>query len=187
MISMVICGQAFVRYINSLNLLAFSAFVLLLYDPFLLTDVGFQLSYLAVAGLVVFQPIVYEWLTFKNKLTDYLWTACSVSISAQVITFPLSAYYFHQFPLYFLLSNLLIIVPIMVIMYAGLLLLLVATDTLLIQRVRLYFGTQHPTDEQSACLYRAGPIRKHQQDMANTRRTFAAVPYYYRPVLFHVR
>jgi competence protein ComEC len=124
MISMVICGQAFVRYINSLNILAFSAFVLLLYDPFLLMDVGFQLSYLAVAGLVVFQPIVYAWLIFKNKAADYLWTACSVSISAQVITFPLSAFYFHQFPLYFLLSNLLIIVPIMVIMYAGLLLLL---------------------------------------------------------------
>ncbi|WP_166727718.1 ComEC/Rec2 family competence protein [Mucilaginibacter gilvus] len=124
MISMVICGKTFVRYINSLNLLAFSAFVLLLYDPFLLLDVGFQLSYLAVAGLVVFQPIVYEWLEFKNRVTNYLWTACSVSISAQVITFPLSAFYFHQFPLYFLLSNMLIILPIIVIMYAGLLLLL---------------------------------------------------------------
>ncbi|MEO7212522.1 ComEC/Rec2 family competence protein [Mucilaginibacter sp.] len=124
MISMVICGKTFVRYINSLNLLAFSAFALLLYDPFLLLDVGFQLSYLAVAGLVVFQPIVYEWLEFKNRVANYMWTACSVSISAQVITFPLSAFYFHQFPLYFLLSNLLIILPIMVIMYAGLLLLL---------------------------------------------------------------
>nr|WP_294948367.1 ComEC/Rec2 family competence protein [uncultured Mucilaginibacter sp.] len=123
MISMVILGKTFVRYINNLNILAFSAFALLLYDPFLLTDVGFQLSYLAVAGLVVFQPIVYKWFSFKNKIADYLWMACSVSISAQLITFPLSAYYFHQFPVYFLLSNLLILVPIMVIMYTGLLLL----------------------------------------------------------------
>lgn len=124
MISLVICGRTFARYINSLNILAASAFVLLLYDPFLLTDVGFQLSYLAVAGLVIIQPVVYGWLVFKNKVTNYLWGACSVSIAAQVITFPLSAFYFHQVPVYFLLSNLLIIIPVMLIMYSGLLLLL---------------------------------------------------------------
>lgn len=120
MISMVICGQTFLRYINVLNILAFSAFVLLLYDPFLLTDVGFQLSYLAVAGLVVFQPIVYGWFVFKNKVGNFLWNASSVSISAQAITFPLSAFYFHQVPVYFLLSNLLILLPIVIIMYTGL-------------------------------------------------------------------
>lgn len=123
MISLVISGKTYSRYINSLNLLAASAFALLLYDPFLLTDVGFQLSYLAVGGLVVFQPMVYKWFSFKNSVADKLWLACSVSIAAQVITFPLSAYYFHQFPVYFLLSNLLIIIPVSIIMYSGLLLL----------------------------------------------------------------
>ncbi|TSD66518.1 DUF4131 domain-containing protein [Inquilinus sp. KBS0705] len=123
MISLVIGGKAYSRYINSLNLLATSAFLLLLYDPFLITDVGFQLSYLAVAGLIVFQPIVYKWFTFKNTILNKLWLACSVSIAAQVITFPLSAYYFHQFPVYFLLSNLFIIIPVSLIMYSGLLLL----------------------------------------------------------------
>ncbi|MCQ6957451.1 ComEC/Rec2 family competence protein [Mucilaginibacter aquariorum] len=124
MISLVITGKTYSRYINNLNLLAASAFALLLYDPFLLTDVGFQLSYLAVGGLVVFQPIVYNWFNFKNRIADKIWLACSVSIAAQVITFPLSAYYFHQFPVYFLVSNLLIAIPIMVIMYSGLLLLI---------------------------------------------------------------
>ncbi|OOQ59907.1 ComEC/Rec2 family competence protein [Mucilaginibacter pedocola] len=119
MISMVICGRTFARYINSLNILACSAFILLLYDPYLLTDVGFQLSYFAVVGLIVFQPIVYNWLYFKNTWADKIWMACSVSIAAQVITFPLSAYYFHQAPVYFLLSNLLIVLPVAVIMYAG--------------------------------------------------------------------
>ncbi len=119
MISMIIIGNTFTRYINMLNILAVSAFLLLLYNPFLITDVGFQLSYLAVAGLVVLQPIVYQWMEFKNKWTDKLWAACSVSIAAQVITFPLSALYFHQFPVYFLLSNLLIIVPTAIIMYSG--------------------------------------------------------------------
>jgi len=123
MLSLVISGKTYSRYINSLNLLAASAFALLLYDPFLLTDVGFQLSYLAVGGLVVFQPMVYQWFSFRNSIATQLWLACSVSIAAQVITFPLSAYYFHQFPVYFLVSNLLIIIPVSIIMYSGLLLL----------------------------------------------------------------
>jgi len=125
MISMVIIGKTFSRYINTLNILAISAFLLLLYDPFFITDVGFQLSYLAVAGLIVFQPIVYKWFTIKNKWGDKLWALCSVSIAAQVITFPLSAFYFHQFPVYFLISNLFIIIPSAVIMYVGILYLLV--------------------------------------------------------------
>jgi competence protein ComEC len=124
MISMVIIGKTFNRYINTLNILAISAFLLLLYDPFFIADVGFQLSYLAVFGLIVFQPVVYKWLVIKNKWADKLWALCSVSIAAQVVTFPLSAFYFHQFPVYFLISNLFIMVPTAVIMYAGLLFLL---------------------------------------------------------------
>ena len=123
MISLVITGKTYNRYINTLNLLAASAFALLLYDPFLLMDLGFQLSYLAVGGLVIFQPLVYKWLVFKNNVADKIWLACSVSIAAQVITFPLSAWYFHQFPIYFLLSNLLITIPIIAAIYCGLLLL----------------------------------------------------------------
>lgn len=126
MISMVIIGNTFVRHINMLNILAISALLLLLYDPFFITDVGFQLSYLSVADLIVLQPVVYGWFQFKNKWADKLWALCSVSIAAQVITFPLSAYYFHQFPVYFLISNLLIIIPTMVIMYSGIAYLLLA-------------------------------------------------------------
>jgi competence protein ComEC len=125
MISMIIIGKTYSRYINQLNILAISAFFMLLYNPYLITDVGFQLSYLAVGGLVVFQPMVYKWIKFKNKWIDKLWALCSVSIAAQVITFPLSAFYFHQFPVYFLISNLLITLPVMVIMYCGIVYLLV--------------------------------------------------------------
>jgi competence protein ComEC len=119
MISLIIIGKTYSRNINTLNILAFSAFALLLYDPLFITDVGFQLSYLAVAGLIVFQPLVYKWLTFKNKWANKLWAACSVSIAAQVITFPLSALYFHQFPVYFLVSNLFILIPAEIILCGG--------------------------------------------------------------------
>ena len=124
MISMVIIGKTYNRYINTLNILAISAFGLLLCDPFFILDVGFQLSYLAVFGLIAYQPVVYKWFAFKNKWADKLWAVCSVSLAAQVITFPLSAFYFHQFPVYFLVSNLFIIVPSAVIMYTGIVYLL---------------------------------------------------------------
>lgn len=120
MISMVIIGKTYNRNINTLNILAVSAFFLLLYDPLFITDVGFQLSYLAVAGLIILQPVVYKWFDLENKWADKLWFLCSASIAAQLITFPLSAFYFHQFPVYFLISNLLIIIPSAVIMYSGL-------------------------------------------------------------------
>lgn len=119
MISMVIIGKTFSRNINTLNILAVSAFFLLLYDPLFIVDVGFQLSYLAVFGLVVLQPIVYKWFDFTDTWGDKLWGLCSISIAAQVITFPLSAFYFHQFPVYFLVSNLFIVIPVAVIMYTG--------------------------------------------------------------------
>lgn len=119
MITMVIIGKTYNRYINMLNILAVSAFFLLMYNPRYITDVGFQLSYLAVFGLIVLQPIVYNWFDLKNKWADKLWALCSVSIAAQVITFPLTAFYFHQFPVYFLVSNLFIVIPAAIIMYAG--------------------------------------------------------------------
>lgn len=123
-VSMIVIGKTYNRYINTLNILAFSAFVLLLYNPYLITEVGFQLAFLAVGGLIVLRPIVYNWFKFKNKFADKLWAICSVSIAAQIITFPLSAFYFHQFPVYFLVSNILVIIPAAIIMYTGLLYLL---------------------------------------------------------------
>ncbi|WP_345955622.1 ComEC/Rec2 family competence protein [Mucilaginibacter sp. PAMB04168] len=124
MLSMIIVSKASGRPVHALNALAASAFALLLYDPFLLTDVGFQLSYLAVFGLVVFQPIIYEQFNFRQAYAQKLWYACSASLAAQLITFPLSAYYFHQFPVYFLVSNLLIMLPAEGIVLIGLTFLL---------------------------------------------------------------
>lgn len=122
--SIIIIGRNYSRYINTLNILAISAFILLLYNPYLIADVGFQLSYIAIAGLIIFRPCIYNLLKFKNKWADKLWQLCSVSIAAQAITFPLSAFYFHQFPVYFLISNLLVIIPVAIIMYSGILYLL---------------------------------------------------------------
>lgn len=124
MVSLVIIGKSFRRYINTLNLLAVSAFLLLIYDPFFITEAGFQLSFIAVSGLIVLQPVVYQWLKFKNKWLNKVWALCSVSIAAQVVIFPISALCFHQFPVYFLISNLFVAIPAALVMYGGIVFLL---------------------------------------------------------------
>lgn len=131
MITFVICGKTYNRHISMFNILLVSAFVLLLYNPFFLTDVGFQLSYLAVSGLVILQPIIENLIEFKHILMRKLWPLLSVSLAAQLITFPVSVFYFHQFPVYFLLSNLFIVLPSMLIMYVGIAFLFVPNINLI--------------------------------------------------------
>jgi competence protein ComEC len=109
MFTFVAIGDSFNKRNSIYNSLAVSAFVLLCVDPFMLWDVGFQLSYLAVLGIVIFQKYIYNWFYFKNKILDEGWKLASVSIAAQLLTLPICIYYFHQFPLLFLLSNMIAI------------------------------------------------------------------------------
>ncbi|MEO8109031.1 MAG: ComEC/Rec2 family competence protein [Ginsengibacter sp.] len=91
------------------NSMAASALILLCYNPYLLWDVGFQLSYFAVLGIVIAQPYVVKWFYIKNKFLNAIWQLSSVSLAAQLFTFPICIYYFHQLPLLFLISNLIAI------------------------------------------------------------------------------
>jgi competence protein ComEC len=147
MISFVVIGKALKRNQNSYNLIAISAFFLLLFNPFYLFDVGFQLSYLAVCGLVYFHPKIYHTLYFENKFADYFWSYCALSIAAQLATFPLGLYYFHQFPLYFLISNLLIVLPVTIIMYSGILLLAIPFKVVLIPLGKFLSGLINLTND----------------------------------------
>jgi competence protein ComEC len=126
MFSFVALAQAFHKRSLIYNNLALSAFLLLLYNPFFITSVGFQLSYLAVWGIVYFNPIFSRWYEPNSWLLDQIWQIITVSLAAQLATFPLGLYYFHQFPNYFLLANLLIIPLSTVVLYAGVAVLLVS-------------------------------------------------------------
>ncbi len=119
MLTVFILAKAYNKTSNNYNILAFTAFVLLVHDPFLIWDVGFQLSFLSVFGLIYLQPKIYKWLYVKNKWLDKLWSAIALSLAAQLATFPLSIYYFHQFPIYFILGNLFILLPLIAMMYFG--------------------------------------------------------------------
>lgn len=127
MISFVLIARAKSRSINIFNVLAVSAFVILLHNPFALMNVGFQLSYIAVGGLIYLYPKVQSWYQPKNKILIAIWSVMAVSISAQIATAPFSLFYFHQFPVYFVLSNVFIVLPATLIMYSGFAFLLFAS------------------------------------------------------------
>jgi competence protein ComEC len=124
MLSTLVVAKSFRKTANSYNILAFSAFCMLTFNPFLLFDLGFQLSYISVIGLIFLQPRINNWLTGKSKLLNILWSAISLSLAAQFATFPLAVYYFHQFPIYFILSNLFIVIPVSIMMYMGLIIVI---------------------------------------------------------------
>jgi len=126
MLSFVIVGNALNRNANIYNSLAASAFFLLLINPRLITDAGFQLSYLAVAGIVLIQRNIYNLWLPQNRLLDQIWKLVAISIAAQLTTFPLSLFYFHQFPNYFLITNLIAIPLSSLVIYAGMLVLITA-------------------------------------------------------------
>ncbi|WP_231459508.1 ComEC/Rec2 family competence protein [Pedobacter sp. Leaf132] len=130
MIGIFITAKTFARNKNGYNTLAFAAFCQLIYNPFLIWDVGFQLSYISVFGLIYLQPKIYKWIYIKNKWLNKVWELIAISLAAQIVTFPLCIYYFHQFPIYFLLGNLFISLPLMVIMILGIIVLIPFADKL---------------------------------------------------------
>ncbi|MCW3085394.1 MAG: ComEC/Rec2-related protein [Bacteroidetes bacterium] len=140
MFSFIIIAKAFNRYTNIYNTLAASAFLLLAINPYLVMDVGFQLSYIAVIGIVYIQPKLNVLYEPGNWLMEQVWTITSVSIAAQIATFPLGLHYFHQFPNYFLISNFIVIPVSTVIMYAGIALFLFSKISFLAAYIALGFS-----------------------------------------------
>ena len=117
MISLLYGGQIFYRKTSGLNSLAFAAFVLLTIQPRWIADIGFQLSCAALSGILVLQPYLKakcsRWTIVPAKLVDLI----TVSLAAQLGTLPLSIFYFHQFPTYFLVPNVIVIpfIPIILV------------------------------------------------------------------------
>jgi competence protein ComEC len=91
---------------NTVNLTAASAVLLLILQPGHLFEAGFQLSYAAVFGILLFYPKIYGLFHTRNRILNYLWSLEAVSFSAVIGTAPISIYYFQQFPLFFPVANL---------------------------------------------------------------------------------
>jgi len=119
MFSFIAVGNTLKQKVNTYHSLLASLLLILLLDPFVIFNIGLQLSYLAVFGIVWLQrPIYLLWIP-KNKVLNWAWQLIAVSLAAQLITTPISIYYFHQFPNYFLLSNLLVVLISSFVIYAG--------------------------------------------------------------------
>lgn len=131
----------------SLNTLAFAAFVMLLFHPLALWDVGFQLSFIAVLGIIVYWRYFYKGMWFladfvtagkarKNRVIsavfNWIFGLAAVSFSTQLLTAPLVAYYFGRFSCYFLLTNFVVIPLVTLILYlAAAFFLAIAIESLL--------------------------------------------------------
>ena len=125
MLSFVILGNMTGRKGVLLNSLAASALLLLCLDPANLFNIGFLLSYVAVIGIVELQKPICNLFFFRCKFLDKIWEMTAVTLAAQLATAPFSIYYFHQFPMYFWLSNLFMGPLSTVVIAGGMLMLLV--------------------------------------------------------------
>ena len=119
MFTFVLAGQLLQRDISIYNSLAASAFFICLFRPYDVFDTGFQLSYLAVLSIVYFQRHIYQLFHAPNKTVNYIWQLLCVSTAAQIGTVPITLFIFHQFPNYFLLTNLWVIPLTGIIVYLG--------------------------------------------------------------------
>ena len=117
-----------------------SMFFLLLIKPMFLFDVGFQLSYLAVFGILWTQPKIYALWKPRFKGVDFFWQLFTVSIAAQIGILPLSIYYFQQFPGLFLASNLVIIPFLGAILVGGVLVMITSLLNILPQFLADFYG-----------------------------------------------
>ena len=124
MFSILALADVFGRQPFSLNTLAVTAWLMLLCNPAGLFDVSFQLSFLAVASILLIQRPVYRLFAVRNRVGKSVWGLMSVSIAAQIGTAPLVMFYFSRFSVHFLLTNLLVIPLITIILYAAIFMLL---------------------------------------------------------------
>ena len=156
----------------SVNTLAFTALVLLMFNPLSLFDVGFQMSFIAVFSILVWMPLLMsvfppDYLQ-THRVVRWCWAMVAVSVAAQMGVAPLIAYYFGRFSIYFLLTNFIVVptatlilwlapVVLLIPSYAYLFLYIVSLlNIILTFLARLPLASidnLHPTTLQVAMIY----------------------------------
>lgn len=125
MFSLFIVASLWSRRSMALNALFAAGLLLLMADPFMLRQLSFQLSFLAVLGIVMFHdPLAALWDP-PNRVLRWFWALVCVSVAAQLATTPLSMFVFKAFPTWFLPANLVVVTLVVIVVHGGLLLLLV--------------------------------------------------------------
>ena len=140
MFSAIALGQFFNKRNAVEHSLIFSMFIILLWKPLILFDVGFQLSYTAVFGIIWIQPVLYQLWKPNFFIVDKGWQLITVSVAAQLGVLPISLFYFHQFPALFFISNLIIIPFLGVILGLGLVVLVLSYESILPVFLEGFYG-----------------------------------------------
>ena len=116
MAEFVILGKLLNRQANSIALLALVAFLMLLYNPLYIVDIGFQLSFITTFGIFFCLPFMLKNFNFKP---EFISGPMFLTATAQIFSAPLLIYYFHSLPIYSLLANLFIVPIISIITFTG--------------------------------------------------------------------
>lgn len=130
----------------SINVLAFTAILMLVAQPDALFEISFQMSYLAVFAILLIFPMLYHiipahWL-MEHRFIGWMWGMTLLSLSAQIGVAPLIAFYFHRFSVYFLLANFVVIPCAYLILIGGLLLLLTSWSLIAKELILVVNGMQ---------------------------------------------
>jgi competence protein ComEC len=119
MYSVLLLSQFSGKQMGNLSGLFFSAFCLLVYDPSYLYDLGFQLSYLAMIGIYLYDDLILAWCTFRWSWLQSLWAGTALGLAATLTTLPLSLYHFHVYPNYAQIANLLLMTLSSLVLIVG--------------------------------------------------------------------
>ena len=119
MFSLLAGGIMFQKNNNSFNTLFATAFVLLCAEPMWLYSIGFQLSFIAVLSLIIFYRPIYKLYAPGNFITKGLWATIAASTAAELLTAPLVIYYFHLFPVMFIVANVVAYIFMGFVLYLG--------------------------------------------------------------------
>ncbi|MFK7971093.1 MAG: ComEC/Rec2 family competence protein [Bacteroidia bacterium] len=118
--------RMFGKRVSILNVLGASALIQLMINPELVLSLGFQLSYLAVAGIVLLMPFFEKYTKTHNYFLDMFFGWMAVSISATIFTAPLIILHFGVFPAHFILANVAVSLVVFFAVMAGFLTVLTA-------------------------------------------------------------
>ncbi|MFY9453009.1 MAG: ComEC/Rec2 family competence protein [Bacteroidales bacterium] len=119
MLTLLQIGVLFNRPVNNYNSLATAALFILIANPLQLYSLGFQLSFTAVLGIFFFNAPLMNICKTNKKWLKWVIGSLSVTMAAQLGTLPLTIYYFHQFPTYFLIANLIAVPMASILIYIG--------------------------------------------------------------------
>lgn len=121
MILLYLFGKSMAWNTQVWNLLGFAAFVMMWINPFAWENIGFQLSFLAMAGILLFAKPIIRSLSFRWRILHLCWEITALSIAAQIFILPILLSQFHQFPLTFILSSLVAMPAAYIVMFGALL------------------------------------------------------------------